>query len=98
MKMFNFYLIQYLSLCSTVNCYIVKILVINLNKLLFFRLKRTTDVMFGGKQVIICGYGEVSQRGITLTTFGENLTKVMKLSIVKLFFKFMSFNSQLSMI
>ena len=23
------------------------------------RLKRTTDVMFGGKQVLICGYGEV---------------------------------------
>ena len=25
------------------------------------RLKRTTDVMFGGKQVVVCGYGEVSQ-------------------------------------
>ena len=24
-----------------------------------FRLKRTTDVMFGGKQVLVCGYGEV---------------------------------------
>lgn len=23
-------------------------------------LKRTTDVMFGGKQVVVCGYGEVS--------------------------------------
>lgn len=23
------------------------------------RLKRTTDVMFGGKQVVVCGYGEV---------------------------------------
>ena len=23
-------------------------------------LKRTTDVMFGGKQVLVCGYGEVS--------------------------------------
>lgn len=71
---------------------------INLNKLLFFRLKRTTDVMFGGKQVIICGYGEVSQRGITLTTFDENLTKMKKLSIIKLFFykihvfKFTTFN------
>ena len=32
------------------------------------RLKRTTDVMFGGKQIIICGYGEVSQREITLMT------------------------------
>lgn len=59
---------------------------------MFFRLKRTTDVMFGGKQVIICGYGEVSQRGITLTTFGENLTKKMKLSIIKLFFQFTTFN------
>ena len=26
---------------------------------LFPSLKRTTDVMFGGKQVLICGYGEV---------------------------------------
>jgi S-adenosylhomocysteine hydrolase len=25
-----------------------------------FSLKRTTDVMFGGKQILICGYGEVS--------------------------------------
>lgn len=25
-----------------------------------FSLKRTTDVMFGGKQVVVCGYGEVS--------------------------------------
>ena len=23
------------------------------------RLKRTTDIMFGGKQVLVCGYGEV---------------------------------------
>uniref|UniRef100_A0A8C6V1R1 Adenosylhomocysteinase n=1 Tax=Neogobius melanostomus TaxID=47308 RepID=A0A8C6V1R1_9GOBI len=26
-------------------------------------LKRTTDVMFGGKQVVVCGYGEVSRKG-----------------------------------
>ena len=26
---------------------------------MFFSLKRTTDVMFGGKQVLVCGYGEV---------------------------------------
>lgn len=26
-----------------------------------FRLKRTTDVMFGGKQVLVCGYGEVGE-------------------------------------
>ncbi len=26
------------------------------------RLKRTTDVMFGGKQVVVCGYGEVSRK------------------------------------
>ena len=25
------------------------------------RLKRTTDVMFGGKQVVVCGYGEVGK-------------------------------------
>lgn len=24
-------------------------------------LKRTTDVMFGGKQVVVCGYGEVER-------------------------------------
>lgn len=30
------------------------------NKLtLIYSLKRTTDVMFGGKQVVVCGYGEV---------------------------------------
>lgn len=23
-------------------------------------LKRTTDIMFGGKQVVVCGYGEVN--------------------------------------
>lgn len=28
---------------------------------LSFRLKRTTDIMFGGKQVVVCGYGEVSE-------------------------------------
>lgn len=27
----------------------------------FFSLKRTTDIMFGGKQVIVCGYGEVGK-------------------------------------
>ena len=27
--------------------------------LFVFRLKRTTDVMFGGKQVLVCGFGEV---------------------------------------
>ena len=32
-----------------------------------FRLKRTTDVMFGGKQVLVCGYGEVNGPYIFLT-------------------------------
>jgi len=27
----------------------------------FRRLKRTTDLMFGGKQVVVCGYGEVGK-------------------------------------
>ena len=27
-----------------------------------YSLKRTTDVMFGGKQVLVCGYGEVSEK------------------------------------
>ena len=31
--------------------------------LLSYSLKRTTDVMFGGKQVLVCGYGEVSELG-----------------------------------
>lgn len=26
-----------------------------------FSLKRSTDVMFGGKQVVVCGYGEVGK-------------------------------------
>ncbi len=25
------------------------------------RLKRCTDIMFGGKQVVVCGYGEVGK-------------------------------------
>lgn len=29
--------------------------------LLVFSLKRSTDVMFGGKQIVICGYGEVGK-------------------------------------
>ena len=24
-------------------------------------MKRTTDIMFGGKQVLVCGYGEVCE-------------------------------------
>lgn len=24
-----------------------------------YRLKRTTDILFGGRQVVVCGYGEV---------------------------------------
>ena len=33
-------------------------------ELIFFfcSLKRTTDVMFGGKQVLVCGYGEVNDK------------------------------------
>ncbi|MGH0162659.1 UNVERIFIED_CONTAM: hypothetical protein FKN15_046271 [Acipenser sinensis] len=30
-------------------------------------LKRTTDVMFGGKQVVVCGYGEILDDGGDLT-------------------------------
>lgn len=30
-----------------------------------FRLKRTTDIMFGGKQVLVCGYGEVGEKAIS---------------------------------
>jgi adenosylhomocysteinase len=32
-----------------------------LNFLFVSSLKRSTDVMFGGKQVILCGYGEVGK-------------------------------------
>jgi hypothetical protein len=28
---------------------------------LFCSLKRSTDVMFGGKQIVVCGYGEVGK-------------------------------------
>lgn len=28
---------------------------------LYLSLKRSTDVMFGGKQVVVCGYGEVGK-------------------------------------
>lgn len=28
---------------------------------IFSSLKRSTDVMFGGKQVVLCGYGEVGK-------------------------------------
>lgn len=28
---------------------------------LIFSLKRSTDIMFGGKQVVLCGYGEVGK-------------------------------------
>lgn len=31
-------------------------------------LKRTTDVMFGGKQVVVCGYGEVGWIFLWITT------------------------------
>lgn len=27
----------------------------------YYSLKRSTDIMFGGKQVVICGYGEVGK-------------------------------------
>lgn len=30
-----------------------------------FRLKRTTDVMFGGKHVLVCGYGEVGKETVS---------------------------------
>jgi len=29
--------------------------------MLLCSLKRTTDIMFGGKQVVVCGYGEVGK-------------------------------------
>lgn len=28
---------------------------------IIYSLKRSTDIMFGGKQVVICGYGEVGK-------------------------------------
>ena len=48
----------------------------------FCRLKRTTDVMFGGKQIIICGYGEVSQRELTLMTVTYTLNNTEFISLV----------------
>ncbi len=40
-------------------------------KFAFYRLKECTNVMFGGKQVLVCGYGEVG-KGCTqsLKAFG----------------------------
>lgn len=40
---------------------VTKSLSIILLSLLNSSLKRSTDVMFGGKQVVICGYGEVGK-------------------------------------
>ena len=34
-------------------------------------LKRTTDIMFGGKQVVVCGYGEVNHSFIFIFTAAE---------------------------
>lgn len=33
----------------------------NFELVILTRLKRTTDIMFGGKQVLVCGYGEVKE-------------------------------------
>ena len=55
--------------CSVLLLFMIVLVILetlsNLNfipKLCLFitSLKRTTDVMFGGKQVLVCGYGEVS--------------------------------------
>lgn len=35
---------------------------VGINFSFFCSLKRTTDVMFGGKQVLVCGYGEVNDK------------------------------------
>ena len=47
------------------------------------RLKRTTDVMFGGKQVLICGYGEVCFTSDCLSLVGD-LTYLTR-KIIKFF-------------
>ena len=53
------------------------------------RLKRTTDVMFGGKQVIVCGYGEVRSIHNTVINLYLYLTipyvyccKIMNIDII----------------
>ena len=40
---------------------------------LYHRLKRTTDMMFGGKQVLICGYGEVRVQLFSQQAWSQNL-------------------------
>ena len=45
-------------------------------------LKRTTDVMFGGKHVVVCGYGEVG-KGCAAALKGINGTS--KSMILKYF-------------
>lgn len=41
---------------------VFELIVFELSPVCLHSLKRTTDVMFGGKQVVVCGYGEVTSR------------------------------------
>lgn len=36
-------------------------MVVPIVSFIVYSLKRSTDVMFGGKQVVVCGYGEVGK-------------------------------------
>lgn len=40
---------------------------------LIHSLRKTADVMFGGKQVLICGYGEVSHHIIICNALENNI-------------------------
>lgn len=39
---------------------VLELVMFELSPVCLHSLKRTTDVMFGGKQVVVCGYGEVT--------------------------------------
>ena len=45
------------------------------------RLKRTTDVMFGGKQVVVCGYGEVSHTLLEDISFVHTASGPIQISL-----------------
>lgn len=57
-------------------------------------LKRTTDVMFGGKQVVVCGYGEVSQHQLILRHIANALPflNLFYLYVIYIFFKYATFS------
>lgn len=48
------------------------------NSVSVLSLKRTTDVMFGGKQVVVCGYGEVRPQSSSHTFLVHTVMQTLK--------------------